>query len=161
MENQYQDMSYESTLEAANPVEIKAPENVALGFMGALVGAVLGGASIVLLSQLGYVASLSGVLLAFCTLKGYQLLGKSMSKKGIVLCVLLMVVTPFLADWADWAIYLMKDYDIAFGDAFVFFGELLLGGFVEMDVYLKNLGMIYLFVALGALGTIKNAIGGK
>ena len=64
-------------LEQAAPAEIKAPENVFLGLIGARVGARLGGASIILLSQLGYIASISGVILAFCTLKGYQLLGKT------------------------------------------------------------------------------------
>ena len=43
-------------------------ENVALGIVGALIGALLGGASILLFSKLGYVASLSGVLIAFATL---------------------------------------------------------------------------------------------
>ena len=56
--------------------EVRAPENVPMGMIGALLGAVLGGASIILFSQLGYIASISGVILAFCTLKGYELLGK-------------------------------------------------------------------------------------
>ena len=63
-------------LQQGTPAELKAPENVPMGLLGALVGAALGGASIILLSQLGYIASISGVILAFCTLKGYQLLGK-------------------------------------------------------------------------------------
>lgn len=146
-------------MEAAAPAEVKAPENFLLGLIGALVGAVLGGASIILLSQLGYVASISGVILAVCTLKGYELLGKGLSKKGIVLCVLLMVVTPFLADWIDWAIYLMKDvpeYGLTIVDACVLLGELMAEGYVDMAEYAKNLGMIYLFVIIGAFGTLKN-----
>ena len=38
------------------------------------------------------------------------------------------------------------------------FGELMAEGFVDMFEYFKNLGMIYLFVILGAFGTIKNAL---
>jgi hypothetical protein len=148
-------------MEQAAPVEVKAPENVFLGVIGALVGALLGGASIILLSQLGYVASISGVILAFCTLKGYQLLGKQLSKKGIVLCVILMLVTPFIADWIDWAIFLMKDmpeYGITLVEACVLLGELMAEGYMDMAEYARNLGMIYLFVALGAVGTLKSVI---
>ena len=158
-------MDFENeVLEQADPAEIKAPENVFLGLIGALVGALLGGASIILLSQLGYIASISGVILAFCTLKGYQLLGKTLSKKGIVLCILLMLITPFAADWIDWSIYLMKDlpeYGLTIVQACVMFGELMAEGYVDMFEYVKNLGMIYLFVALGAFGTLKNTIKGK
>ena len=158
-------MDFENeVLEQAAPAEIKAPENVFLGLIGALVGALLGGASIILLSQLGYIASISGVILAFCTLKGYQLLGKQLSKKGIVLCVILMLITPFAADWIDWSIYLMKDfpeYGLNLVQSCVLFGELMAEGFVDMAEYGKNLGMIYLFVLLGAFGTLKNTIKGK
>lgn len=158
-------MDFENeVMDSAAPVEVQAPENVLLGLIGALVGALLGGASIILLSQLGYIASISGVILAFCTLKGYQLLGKGLSKKGIVLCIILMLITPFAADWIDWSIYLMKDmpeYGLNLVDSCFLFGELMAEGYVDMFEYVKNLGMIYLFVALGAFGTLKNTIKGK
>ena len=54
-------------------------ENLALGILGALLGGILGGAAIVLIGQLGMISALSGVVLAFCTLKGYELLGKKLS----------------------------------------------------------------------------------
>ena len=154
-------MEFENEVMGSAPAEVKAPENVLLGLIGALVGAVLGGASIILLSQLGYIASISGFILAFCTLKGYELLGKRLSKKGIVLCVILMIVTPFVADWIDWAIFLMKDYpeyDLTLVDSCIMFGELMAEGYVDMFEYVKNLGMIYLFVILGAFGTLKNVL---
>ena len=154
-------MEFENEVMGSAPAEVKAPENVLLGLIGALVGAVLGGASIILLSQLGYIASISGFILAICTLKGYELLGKRLSKKGIVLCVILMIVTPFVADWIDWAIFLMKDYPeygLTLVDSCIMFGELMAEGYVDMFEYVKNLGMIYLFVILGAFGTLKNVL---
>lgn len=154
-------MEFENEVMGSAPAEVKAPENVLLGLIGALVGAVLGGASIILLSQLGYIASISGFILAICTLKGYELLGKRLSKKGIVLCVILMIVTPFVADWIDWAIFLMKDYPeygLTLVDSCIMLGELMAEGYVDMFEYVKNLGMIYLFVILGAFGTLKNAL---
>ena len=143
-----------------NPVELKTPENSLLGFAGALIGAAIGAASIILLSQIGYVASISGVILAFCTLKGYELLGKGLSTKGLIICIILMAVTPFLADWMDWAIVLMQslDVEITFGEAFALVPLLLADGSIELTDYLSSLGMIYLFVILGGFYTVKKVI---
>ena len=155
-------MDFENeVLDTAAPAEVPAPENFLLGLISALLGAILGGASIILLSQIGYIASISGFILAVCTLKGYELLGKRLSGKGIALCILLMIVTPFLADWIDWAIYLMRDYpeyELTIVDACIAMAGLMAEGYVDMAEYLKNLGMIYLFVVLGAFGTLKNVL---
>ncbi len=155
-------MDFENeVLDTAAPAEVPAPENFLLGLIGALVGAILGGASIILLSQIGYIASISGFILAICTLKGYELLGKRLSGKGIALCILLMIVTPFLADYIDWAIYLMRDYpeyELTIVDACVALAGLMAEGYVDMAEYLKNLGMIYLFVVMGGFYTLKNVL---
>ena len=151
----------ETTAVYENPAEVPAPENTALGILGALVGALIGGASIVLLSMMGYVASLSGVVLAFCTLKGYELLGKVLSKKGIIICIVLMVLTPFVADWISWALVLMDawaDYGVPFTEAFATVPLLLMDGTIAMADYLKDLGMLYLFVVLGAFYTVRDAL---
>ena len=156
-------MEYENNgtvTEAAGSPEVKAPENVVLGILGALIGALLGGASIILLSQLGYIASISGFILAFCTLKGYELLGKGLSTKGLVVCVVVMLVTPFVADWLDWGILVYKslaDYGVTFAESLQILPELFADGTISMGEYLKNLGMIYLFVIIGGFYTIKNA----
>ena len=155
-------MEFENHVEIpeVNTPEIQPTENMALGFVGALVGAILGGASIILLSQLGYIASLSGFILAFCTLKGYELLAKGLSKKGIILCVVLMVITPFIADWMDWALVLYRDaaeYGVSFLDCVLILPEFLADGTIVLGEYLKNLGMIYLFVIMGGFYTLKNA----
>ena len=146
---------------AATDPEIKAEENFVLGILGALVGAVLGGASIILLSQLGYVASISGVILAFCTLKGYELLAKGLSTKGIVICVVLMLATPFVADLLDWGIAVysqLGDYGYSFTECLQMLPEFFADGTIAMDEYLINLGMIYLFVAIGGFYILKSAI---
>jgi len=136
-------------------------ENVITGFVGALIGALIGGAIIILLSQLGYIASVSGLVLAVCTLKGYELLGGGMSWKGIVICILLMVVTPYLADRIDWAIVICReyaDYGVTFAEGFALVPEFLAEGAIEMGMYVKNLLMIYGFALLGAFATVKNRL---
>ena len=152
-------MEFENETVSAS-VEVKEEENVVLGILGAVVGALLGGASIILLSQLGYVASISGVILAFCTLKGYELLAKGRSTKGIVICVILMLVTPFVADLLDWGIAVysqLGDYGYSFTECLQMLPEFFADGTITMGEYLKNLGMIYLFVAIGGFYILKDA----
>lgn len=134
-------------------------ENVVTGLVGAFLGSLLGAGCIILLSQLGYIASVSGLVLAVCTLKGYELLGGRLSGKGIVICIILMLVTPYIADRIDWAIVIMQewsDYGVTLGEAFAVFPELIAEGAIEMGAYIKNLLMIYGFAALGAFTTLRN-----
>ena len=139
--------------------EVKPAENFVLGLVGALIGAAIGGASIIGLGQLGYIASISGVILAFCTLKGYELLAKGLSTKGVIVCAVLMLVTPFLADYLNWGIVLYKELSplgATFAECMEILPEVLKDGEVVGD-YLKNLGMLYLFVVLGGFYIVKNA----
>lgn len=133
-------------------------ENLVTGAVGALFGAALGAASIILLSQLGYVAALSGLILSVCTLKGYELLGGKLSKKGILICLVIMALTPYFADRIDWAIVVMNawsDYGVTFGEAFVSIPALIEEEAIEASTYYGNLAMIYLFVILGAFSTLR------
>ena len=132
-------------------------ENVMTGVVGALIGAVLGGASIILLSQLGFVASISGVILAVCTLKGYELLGGRLSKRGIVISCVLMAVMPYIADRLDWASVIAQtfaDEGVTLGMAFAAVHNVIAENDMVAD-YFSSLAMVYLFVVIGAFGTLK------
>lgn len=150
--------TYTENLEAGSP-EMKKTENFAMGLVGALIGAALGAASIIGLGQLGYIASISGVILAFCTLKGYELLAKGISTKGIIVCAVLMLATPFLADYLNLGITLYRELS-PYGATFADCMELLPIALEDSEArgeYLKNLGMLYLFVVLGGFYIVKNA----
>ena len=150
----------DTVMEMPGNPEVKAPENMVLGIVGAVMGALIGGASIIGLSQMGYIASISGLILAFCTLKGYELLAKGLSTKGVILCAVLMLLTPFVADYLDWAIMIYRElgsYGFTFGECLQLIPEFLKDGTITMGEYLKNLGMIYLFVIMGGFYTLKNA----
>ena len=137
-------------------------EKLALGILGALLGGLLGGASIVLLGQLGLVAAISGVILAFCTLKGYELLGGKLSKQGILVCIVVMLAVPYLADRVSWALAIVEQSkealgaQLSFGDAFQYVHEI-----VELtestENYWKDLLFIYAFTILGAFSIVKQA----
>lgn len=146
----------------AAPVAVR--ENVALGFVGALIGALLGGASIILLSRLGYIASISGVLIAFATLGGYRLLAKGMGKAGMIICFVLMLVTPFAAYNLDLLLQCHEEwkvYGLTMGDSVELMLQLLKEDGELLFTYLKDLGMLYLFMVIGAVGIVKNALKGN
>ena len=143
--------------------EVKKPENVMTGIVGALIGAAIGGASIVLLSQMDVIASISGIILAVCTMKGYELLGGRMTKKGIVISVLLMLAMPYLADRIDWAIRIMNQAQSeglawTFGESFQVIPQMIEAGIIEEETYVANLVQLYLFTGLGVVATL---FGGK
>ena len=157
-------------IDQAGPADLGKPENFLAGTLGALIGAILGGASIVLLDQLGYVASLSGLIMALCALKGYELLGKKLSVKGIIVSIVLMVVTPYVAYHISNALHIMQyvaedGIELPFNIALQAIPLLIGDGFevgeyiytLEKAVFIKGIAMLYLFVAIGAVGTIVNA----
>ena len=136
-------------------------ENIIAGIVGAFLGALIGAACIILISMLGYIASVSGLILAVCSLKGYELLAGKLSGKGIAISILFMLVTPYIADRIDWAIVIMQefaDYGVTFAESFAAVPELLKDGSIEMGEYIKNLLMIYGFCILGAFATLKNTL---
>lgn len=129
-------------------------ENVVGGTVGALLGSLLGVLSILLFSQMGYVAAISGVIMAVCTLKGYEMLGGKLTKKGIVISVVLMVLMTVVGNQLDWAIALTKEVDVDILTAFRVIPQLLKEEIIDLASYFGNLIMQFLFVLLGAVPTI-------
>ena len=128
------------------------------GVVGALIGSLLGAASIILLSQLGYVAAISGVIMAVCTLKGYELLGGKLTKKGVIISVVIMIVMTYVGDRVDWAIMIARELetDVFFGYRLVPF--LLSEEVIDMANYVQNLVLLYALLLVGAIPTISNAM---
>ena len=138
------------------------PENVLTGTVGALIGALIGAASIVLLNQLGYVAAISGLILAVCSLKGYELLGGKLSTKGVIISLILILVVPYFADRLGLAIALSSELEtmgisLTLGESWQIIPELMEEDASLKEEYIGNLVKLYLFVALGAGSTIFTA----
>ncbi|MCM1101385.1 MAG: hypothetical protein NC079_05900 [Clostridium sp.] len=138
-------------------------ENVIGGIVGALLGSLVGVLSIVLLSQLGYVAALSGVVMALGVLKGYELLGGRLSKKGIVICVIVMLLMTYVGDRADWAIRLFGEGGGADAGLTIFECYRMVSVALELEMipmagYIFNLVLLYVFLLLGAVPTIRNKV---
>ena len=124
-------------------------ENVLLGTVGALLGALIGGAVALFIARLGYVAMLAGVVLGICTIKGYEILGKKLTRKGIVISSILMVITVFLVNQVDLAMEVVAKLGIEFAFALRLVNEVIFSGDFP-DNYFYNLGMLAVFTLVGA-----------
>ena len=132
----------------------KRQENVVAGLVGAFLGALLGVVCTVVIGQLGYVASVSGLIMAVGALKGYELLGGRLSKKGAVISSVLILVMTWLAHRLTWAIALASAAGLGVFESFQTIPELLEAGLLEGPAYWGDLVMLYLFTLLGAVPTI-------
>ncbi|MGC4019426.1 MAG: hypothetical protein QM793_09560 [Muricomes sp.] len=148
----------QSKLVAANAdAKGQKKESLISGVVGALLGTLIGVLAIVLLGQLGYVAVLSGIIMAVCALKGYELLGRRLSKKGIVISCILMVAMVYFGNRLDWSISVANYFtDVDIFTAFRMMPTLLSEGYLEGGAYYGNLALVYLFTAVGAIPTIIN-----
>lgn len=135
-------------------------ENVIGGIVGALLGSLLGVICIIVLGQLGYVAALSGAVMALGVLKGYELLGGKLTKKGVVICVVIMLIMAYVGDRLNWAILLYREgggADIGYTifECYRIIPDALAAGMIRKEAYIMDVVLIYVFLLLGAVPTIR------
>ena len=137
-------------------------ENFVAGIVGALLGSLIGVATIVILGQLGYVAAISGIIMAVCALKGYEMLGGYLSKKGIIASVLIMIVMVYFGNRLDWAVWSAGYYeDLGVFEAFQILPDLFAEGYLPIEDFYTNLAMVYLFTAIGVIPTVIGILRGR
>ena len=127
-----------------------------MGFLGSVLGALVGSVLWIIIGLLGFIASIAGAAISYCAFKGYSLFKGKLTKKGIVLNIVAIIIAFVFAQYiglyfdfkeaiagADFGLYLMFT-PVLFSDS-----EFLLG-------LLPNLGLGILFIALGASTSISN-----
>lgn len=119
------------------------------GTVGALIGAALGIGIWCLIGLFGKIAVVGGFALCLGTLGGYFLLGKGMSKKGLIICLVIVLVSVYLATRLNYSIsmYRALDGSTSFGGCFRTVMKLL-EAFGEKASFYKDLAFGYL-VTLG------------
>lgn len=151
---------------APEKVKEKKP-SVLLGTLGALLGAVIGSVLLYFACHVaGLFGTVAGMGLAFCIIKGYQLLGRKLARGGIMISMAFVAVAAYLVDRLDWAVRVLAwhaEQVIETGaaqmdiyGAFTMVPALLNNGNINLSNYLTNLGMIYVFCAMGAYFTLKD-----
>jgi NADH:ubiquinone oxidoreductase subunit 6 (subunit J) len=80
----------------------EAIESVPLGILGAIIGAVLGGILWVIVGRMGYIAGICGFAVILLAMKGYKLLGKKLSRKAMVLIIIISLAVLFAANYVSY-----------------------------------------------------------
>ena len=169
MGGEYYHMCPECEMKIRSDVALKAQqtaqkkENIVGGIVGALLGSLLGAVSILVLSQLGYVAALSGMIMAVCVLKGYEMLGGKLTKKSVAISVVIMILMTYFADRMDWAIILFREAGAAEAgynifDCYRLVSYAVAEEIIDFGSYVANLFLLYLFVILGAVPAIRGKL---
>ena len=99
--------------------------------------------------------------MAVCTLKGYEMLGRKLSKKGIIISCILMIVMTYAGDRLDWAIVVARELAWDVFTSYQAIPWLLQEFIIEPSVYWGNLEMVYVFLLLGAVPTIISTLKNK
>jgi len=134
--------------------------NYLTGSVGAFLGTLIGVACIVVINQLGYVASISGLIMAICAIKGFTLLSGGINKIGVAITSVLIIAMTFFAYHLNLAIALQQELsaqypvDISIFESFRLSWNLLVAGYLDTPVYIGELVMLYLFTLLGSVPTI-------
>ncbi len=142
-------------------------ENLTLGLIGAVIGILLGSVLWVLIGQIGFIAGIAGYAIVFCGMKGYQLLGKKLSKTGIIICIVLSFLAIIGAEVVSLGITAYRElseyYSLTLGESFSLLPELLkepeLVGAVA-----KDLAIGYILSIWASYSSVKNTwrqTGGK
>lgn len=136
-------------------------ENFGMGVLGAFLGSLVGVVVIIALSRLGIISAISGLVMSFAALKGYEKLSGASSKRGIAVAIVIMVVMTFVADWVDWGIVVAEELNMDLIKAIELLPKIVELGMIDMEGYLSNLVMLYVFVAVGAAAAIGSELGKK
>ncbi|MEG0452381.1 MAG: hypothetical protein RR428_05165 [Coprobacillus sp.] len=145
---------YETTMPETKPV------NLPLGILGALAGSLIGVVAWVVIYQLGIVAGITGFVMSVACLKGYQMLGGGLDKKGIIIGVVIAVVMLFGAEMLALGFEIQSAYgeygmSVGIMDAMKDI-PLFLGEGEVLGAVMKDLLFGYGFMAAASFSYVKN-----
>lgn len=131
---------------------------VILGLIGAILGALIGSILWIILDQVGFIAGIAGYAIVYCCVKGYDILGRTISKRGIVICILVSLITILFADCFSLGVTIYKElheqYSITFVDALLSVPYFLTEGEIIKNL-LINLAIGYVFAIWASHSFIK------
>ena len=143
--------------QAAAPVVV---ENYALGTAFALAGVIVGAILIVIVGQLGYISLLGGVVMGFLTLTAYQKGAGKLSKIGIVICFVLMLIGVYYANKFDFALTVTRIFhqegykNVRMMDAFGVLPEMMEKGIIDSADYYVMFAFQYVAAIGGAISPL-------
>lgn len=143
-------------LEAERQSKSNVKSNLPLGLIGALIGSLPGVALWVIIFQGHWIAGVAGMVIFLGAMKGYEILGKNVDRKGVVVCALITVIMIFLANDFALRLSLVLSDDMTFAEVNRKWSRIMNHG-NNKSIYIENLVIGYFLSALGLVGTIKQS----
>ena len=139
------------------------PNKYLRGFLGALLGALIGSIAWVAIGMLGYIAAIGGLAISFCAVKGYQILKGKTTGVSLVLILAASLAALALAEFAtiDIAVYrdvVAQGYEV---DTAKLIGETFQIPFYDSEStmqFLKDMAMGIIFMAIGGWSIFKSVL---
>ena len=130
-------------------------EIVPLGVIGAIIGVLLGTILWVVISQVGFIAGIAGYAIVYCGMKGYHILGRKLSKGGIVIFIILSLLAIFGAEMISLAISAYTELHVSIGEAFGLIPDLM-GEPELVGIVVKDLAVGYILSIWASYSSIKS-----
>lgn len=126
------------------------------GAAGAFLGAILGSVAWAILMMIGYVASIVGFLIGFLAEKGYTLLKGKNGKGKLAILIIAVIIGVLLGYFVGYTVDLMKEFDMAFGEASDFVINAIQEDEKVRSAVLKDVLLGLLFAGLGVFAILRN-----
>ena len=130
------------------------------GLVGALLGALIGAAVWIGIYKLGYIAGIAGAITVICAMKGYEMFGRALDVKGVIISVLISVVMIYFANNISWAwdVYdELKPYGYSFTDTYRGLHDIIVKA-EALPYFYRDIGIGYFLTLICSVVTIINAL---
>lgn len=127
------------------------------GLVGAFLGSLIGVAVWVIIYLLGYIAAVSGLVFAICSIKGFEKLSGKINIPGLIASLVIAVGMLYVAENIALAIEIYTqfktDYEITFFDAYRVIPDFMLDPEVR-NSFMHDIFMGYFMMALASISPI-------
>ncbi len=136
-------------------------ENIIKGFIGALIGSIIGGLVVLLVARMGFISKISTVIFGVAIVFGYKKLANGFSIIGAIICTVISAVVTYFIFTLDTTMTLYPllegTYleDISFWECFSRVKEIM----TEADSISTYNHNLFLMELMGVVGTIAGSYG--
>lgn len=133
--------------------------NIVGGIVGAFIGALIGSVVWIVIYQMGYIAAIGGLAIAVCNIKGYEMFGGKLDKKGIVITSIITIVAVYLAQHISLGLEIYDTYKL---EGFTIMNSMKsVPNFLESEsisrVFFGDLAIGYFLTLVGSVSYIHKA----
>lgn len=134
--------------------------NIVGGIVGAFLGSLIGVAVWLVISHLGYIASIAGLAIAVCCIKGFKMFGGKLNVSGMVITSIITIIMVYVSNHLALGLAIYTEYkslyNISFFDSLKAVPEFLTETTIKMT-FIKDLVIGYILTLAGSASYFKNA----